>query len=468
MRKTKRRIEPLSFYDHTGIEKHLEKMALKGWMVERIANYGWIYRRIEPKKLRFCVSYYPKASAFDPEPTEGQRTFFDFCAHTGWILACTSAQMQIFYNEREDPIPIETDPVIEVETIHSVSKRTFLPSQVVSLLLGLLCAFLYAPSVLHAPIDFLSSPTKLFIEVCWIMLVVTSATEIIAYFRWHRRAVQAAEQGEFMDTLSTTNLQKTVLGILFLMMFYLIVNTLVSADAMMRFIMTAMMVYMVSLFVLVDAIRRFLKRKKTPRNVNRTVTLVMSFALSFTMMGLVTFMSLKLSSEGFFADGRETYEHRGQTWIVYSDQIPLRVEDMLDVEYDGYMTENRRDSSIFLTKQEIYQRPRFDAEDYQEMPTLRYTLVTVKMPFLYDTCKNQMYDDLDETDSTSIPEGHQAYLEKTDAAPWGAEAAYHVKNQSHDWDSGQYLLCYADSIVEIRFDWEVTEAHKAIVGELLG
>lgn len=468
MRNTKRRIEPLSLYDHTGIERHLEKMALKGWMIERITNYGWIYRRIEPKKLHFCVSYYPKASAFDPEPTEGQQTFFDFCAHTGWILACTSAQMQVFYNEREDPIPIETDPVIEVENIHSMCKRSFLPAQAVNLLTGLFCAFLYAPSALYDPIEFLSSPTKLFLEACWIILVVTSATEIIAYFHWYRKALQAAEQGEFMNTFSTTNLQKTVLAILFLMLFYLVVNALFATDAMMRFIMTAMMIYMVSLFLLVDTIRRFLKRKKAPRNVNRTVTLILSFGLSFTMMGLITLTTLKLSSEGFFADGQETYEYHGQTWVVYNDQIPLRIEDMLDVEYDGYMTENRMDSTIFLAKQESYQRPRFDAEDYKDMPTLHYTLVTVKLPFLYDICKKQMYDDLDETDSTSIPEGHQDYLEETDAAPWGAKAAYYVKNQSQDWESRHYLLCYTDTIVEIQFDWDVTEEHKAIVGELFG
>ena len=43
-------------------------------------------------------------------------SFFD---HTGWQLACTSAQLQIFYNERENPIPIETDPELELQAIHA-------------------------------------------------------------------------------------------------------------------------------------------------------------------------------------------------------------------------------------------------------------------------------------------------------------------------------------------------------------
>ena len=73
MKNTKRRIEPLSFFDHTGISGHLEKMAAKGWMIEKIVNTGWIYRRIEPKKIHFAVSYFPKASEFDPEPSEEQK-----------------------------------------------------------------------------------------------------------------------------------------------------------------------------------------------------------------------------------------------------------------------------------------------------------------------------------------------------------------------------------------------------------
>lgn len=47
MRNTKRRIEPLSFFDHTGISRHLEKMAAKGWMIEKIVNTGWVCFRIQ-------------------------------------------------------------------------------------------------------------------------------------------------------------------------------------------------------------------------------------------------------------------------------------------------------------------------------------------------------------------------------------------------------------------------------------
>ena len=41
MKDTKRRIETFSFFDHTGIARHLAKMAGKGWLLEKISNLGW-------------------------------------------------------------------------------------------------------------------------------------------------------------------------------------------------------------------------------------------------------------------------------------------------------------------------------------------------------------------------------------------------------------------------------------------
>ena len=39
MRNTKRRLEAFSFFDHKGISRHLEKMASRGWMLDKITNF---------------------------------------------------------------------------------------------------------------------------------------------------------------------------------------------------------------------------------------------------------------------------------------------------------------------------------------------------------------------------------------------------------------------------------------------
>ena len=59
-----------------------------------------------------------------------------------------------------------------------------------------------------------------------------------------------------------------------------------------------------------------------------------------------------------------------------------------------------------------------------------------------------------------------------DAAPWGALDAYRFIREDNT-PIGNFLLCYADRFVEIRFDpWydgaEPTEKQMALVGTVLG
>jgi len=97
MRETKREFLPLySYYDRTGIAEHLERMAAKGWLLEKMSPWFWRYRRTEPKRLRFSITYFPKATPYSPTPAVGQETFWDLCAEAGWVLAAESAQVQVF------------------------------------------------------------------------------------------------------------------------------------------------------------------------------------------------------------------------------------------------------------------------------------------------------------------------------------------------------------------------------------
>ena len=126
-----------SFYDSQGIAAHLERMAARGWMVDSISGAFWRYRAIEPSQLHFAVTYFPKASSFDPGPTEGQQVFADYCAQVGWEPAVRWGQMQIFYTDQSDPVPLETDPVTQVENIRAAMRRNFLPGMLDTMALAI-------------------------------------------------------------------------------------------------------------------------------------------------------------------------------------------------------------------------------------------------------------------------------------------------------------------------------------------
>lgn len=462
MKHTKRRIEPLSFFDYTGISRHLEKMAAKGWMIEKMINTGWVYRRIEPKNIHFAVSYYPKASEFDPEPSEEQKMFHDFCAYTGWQLACTSAQLQIFYNERENPIPIETEPTLELQAIHASAKKSFIPSYIMLFVIALMNGGLWISSFLGDPIELLSNPTKMFSGFCFLLLAVLCIIELVCYFRWYSKAKRAAEHGEFLKVISTSKFQRIILWIVVIGMLIWAVNYIICGDTMQRWIIFIMGFYMPTLFAIVNGTKEFLKRKKASKGINRTITILTSFIAAFGMMGLITFGTLYASSHGMFADkNEETYEHNGMTWVIHQDELPLVVEDLIDIEYSGYIKERRGNMSLVLGQFVLHQFPRFDAENYKDIPQLEYTMTLVKVPVLYDMCKNRL---IYEQEFWRSVKEKKYRLE--DAAPWGANEVYRL----YDLEFGArntYLLCYDKLIVEIKFDWEPAAEQKKIVGEKL-
>ena len=202
MKDRKRRLELYSFYDHTGIERHLERMAEKGWMLEKVENNIWHYRRIKPEKLTFFVTYFPRASELDPEPGEEQKIFFDFCEHTGWKLAAVSAQQQIFYNESPDPVPIATDPQVELETVRRSARKSFLPGIWVLLACGLAVTVMSAIRLRQDPIGALSSAAWLFSSLAWLLVILYGASELAGYFAWCHGAKKAAARGEFLETSS--------------------------------------------------------------------------------------------------------------------------------------------------------------------------------------------------------------------------------------------------------------------------
>ena len=462
MKNTKRRMEIVSFFDHTGISAHLEKMAEKGWMIEKISNFGWKYRRIEPRKVKFAVSYYPKASEFDPEPSEEQREFHEFCEYTGWKLACMSAQLQIFYNENENPIPIETEPVLEVQTIHASVKRGMIPSYILLIIVAVLQGGLFISRLLGDPIGLLASPSSLVSGTAVVLLSLLCAVELGCYYRWYAKAKIAAEQGEFLRTPSTAMFQKGVLVILGIIMVYWVFSYLMNGPLMRRWVSIIMMGYVPLLIIIVNGTKEFLKKKKVSRKLNFAVTMLVDVFFAFALMGIITFGVLKASDMGLFAEKEEeTYEHNGITWVLHEDELPLVLEDLMEGDFEGYIRERRGDSSLLLSQLELFQRPRMDVHNYIDLPRLEYRIVAVHVPALYEMCKNQMIDE-----GEHVGKMRRNQYQTEDAAPWGANKAYRLYDLEYGMEN-TWLLCYDEKIVEIHFDWEPTEEQQAIVGKKL-
>ena len=332
----KRRMEYISFYNHTGLENHFTKMAKKGWLIESISNFYWTYRKIEPKDIHFCVTYYPRASDFDPGPSEEQQTFHDFCAHTGWQLTCTWHQMQVFYNEKENPVPLETDPVLEVETLHKACKKNFLPSYFLLLALGLLMGAYFVARIFADPIGLLSDPSHLMTGTAYVCMAIISITELLSYFLWYTKAKRAAEHGIFVETPSTAAIQKFIVIVVAAAFVAWVANILLSGNTLLKWIVLLMLGYMVAVFAIVNGIKHGLKKLKASRGLNKALTLTACFILPMIMMALIVNITLTSIRSGYLeVDFKEDFAPLALSDLIVRSGIRRRARGAFRRERAG-------------------------------------------------------------------------------------------------------------------------------------
>lgn len=447
MRTTRRDLIPFSFYDHTGMEKHLEKMAQKGWMLEELTNWGWKYRAIQHQKLHFSVSFDTRASDFEPEPTEEQITFQEFCRHSGWKLAAASGRMQVFYNEEEDPLPIQTDPELEVRMVGKLARRV-LPFYLIFWVIGFLVGGGWCYSLVHTPIKLLTTSGAFFTGLCWLALFLYFAADLITYLVWRRRALSAAQRGEFLPTRGCHKLLCILVAIVVVGLIYWLTTERLPG---MRFLMGGLLLAYVVMFLAVNGTKQVLKRKKAPATLNRTITICVDVLLAVVLVGVVTSTLMKGIQNGEFS-------------LEEQIEAPLSASDLTGVDEEKYLTTVSVDMSLFLDRQEVQCHTGFD--QMEQVPWMDYTLVKLHVPFFYDACFRELCREKEERVAT-FEEGsgvHAQYV-AVDPTPWGAEEAYQL-NLAGEFQQ-EYILCWKDRIVQLGADWDLTAEQMAIAGEKL-
>ena len=221
MKETKKIFCHFSFYDQVRIQEKLEEMAEQGWMVEKPGNFTWTFKRMEPQKLRFSVTYFPSASEFDPGPTDGELTKLDFCEQDGWVLAVKWGVMQIFYNENENAVPIETEPVAQVENVKKSMRKNVLFPHLFEVILIAWYMFMQVSWIRRDLVEYLSDPLRVYQIPMWVCLLLACLYEIGFYFHWTRKAKRMAEEdGIFLPIKSNIRASYILLTFSFLMILF--------------------------------------------------------------------------------------------------------------------------------------------------------------------------------------------------------------------------------------------------------
>ena len=457
MSRTKRCPANFAFYDHEAIERKLEKMAAEGWMLKKAGSFFWTYEKAEPRKLRFAVSYFPKASEFDPAPSEAQLEKEELIEGDGWKLLLRWDAMQIFYTDRLDAVPIDTDPVPYVENIHRTMAKKLFIGQLIPAAAMIYSFWIQVQDLLHDPAEYLSRTRNLFAMLLFLVLAAMELFEFCRYFRWEIKARRAARDGEFLPM----RVNPWVSWGLIIAAAVLLVLSFSDSEANMLF-MLSYFAMMALVFAAAVFLMRLMKKKGLPGCFNMmAITL---FVTLFTIVAVSVMIWAGTSGKLPVSDGSqpvESYEWNGQTWDIYDDELPLEIEDLADVEQRWSKRASFSESALVAYGEYEQEAPFTEPQrDYR----LEYEITDVKLPFLYDFVKRSLINARQDevTDDGYVFTDH---YEAIDPAPWGALEAYQLHWSGSVLDS--YLVCWEGRIVEIKFYWPPSAAQIAKAAEIL-
>lgn len=448
MRKTKTRMELFSLHDHVGLTKHLEKQAQKGWLLEYIGRLGWRYRRIEPTQLKFAVTYFPPASMYDPEPSEQERTFQDYCEQAGWKLAASSAQLQIFYHESPDPIPLETDALLQVENIHAAAKKTTLFAHWLLGIMGLFYSLTWFISFFENPVGMLADYGAWFRAISFLNLVLLCAVELTSYYRWHKKAVVAAEEtGQLHPTRSHRLFQVVSLTITFTSLFLWF---LFMQSRRTKVLAAVCFGNMALLMGAVQGCQFLLKKLKVSKTWNKVITLSVDFLLAFLLMGMLPQLVLDMDLSD--KTPVDTYTYLGRVREVYQDPLPVSVEDLIEADPLLYNKELEVQKTVLAAIYDANQSHRRDQE--ADLPDMDYRLAVCAVPAWTEFCWNGWME---------MP--RYQHLEEQDPAPWKALEAQRIIDI--DGNAGGWLIRWEDRFIRLNADWELTAQQMGHIADAI-
>ena len=439
MRTTRIEMNFYSIYDRAGLEKHLEDMAAKGWMLDKMGQYLWYYRRTESRKIKFAVSFFPSASVFDPAPSEKQETYREFCEHAGWNFIGCSGQLEVYWHEDENAVPLLTDPMMEIKTIHKTAKKTVILSNVLLFAIVIMNVCRTIQFYRNNTISALLSDSNFWTALEIVFVGVYCVSELIRYFAWYFKAKKIAESEEhFLTTKSTIGYTKAMLGIMILLFVIGFASFMLDESILVGAVILG---YSTVIFAIVFGIKSILKKMNASTNVNRTITFISCFVVSLIVTSIATFFIL-----------RNIEPHQS-----YQEELPLSIEDLAMVEIGEYSCYENMEESSVLKRLSVRQ----ESSSLEEVPELSYAVIDIKYPALYDVCVEAFLKGAGKYNSEIV------YHEITDEI-WGADKVYRLHEGAEYLNT--YLLCYENRIVQISlydFDTVQNPAFAKIISEKL-
>lgn len=433
--------------DSEAMAAKLEKMAAKGWLLEKVSNFGWTYRRAEPAQVKYTITYFPDASVFDSAPTERQETYADFCQAAGWEFVAAYGPIQFFRSTRPDPIPIETDEGEKLRASHKTMLKTLVLSHVLLLFSFALQLSNQIKNFRYVPFSTVSSNQSLALALLVTGFILYCAAILFDYFIWYHRSKRSVERGGACAKVHTRARLWGGCVLLFFCVLMLAATLSEISSPGMAWVWVYAFSGMALVLVLSQGVMAFLKGRGCSRGTVRGGFVVACVVLAIVYSAGVIPLANWLHGSGLMEGREPAYTYRTEydrAVDIYQDQLPLTLEDLgFPVTEEDHCSYEAEESRSVLASYATYEQCPYG--NGSSLPALQYSVAQIPWRWLRVFCLN------------SLLEGYWDY-QQIDDPRWGAERVYR-RNYTSSLD--HYLLLYGDRVVSVRASWELTDSQAA-------
>lgn len=174
-----------SEYDIKGIVKFLDKMAAKGWLLEKKSGVFYSFVKTDKPFVKYDITYFTDGIKENNYLPFGSDRYIGLANAAGWQLLTNDHKMQIFISEMPDSTTLETQAHIKVDVIH----KSFVSQWLFLYLLMIFNGFI---RLLHRDFEFADNMLILF--------AVMTFWDLCCYFAWYFKAKKAANDGWYYET----------------------------------------------------------------------------------------------------------------------------------------------------------------------------------------------------------------------------------------------------------------------------
>lgn len=134
----KRIFFPTTPLEVSRLEAFFEKMSDEGFLVTDAFGAFYFFQEAPPKKRKFYVEYFYKASSIDWGPAPATVEYLEYCRETSWNHAFSHGKMQCFYTEDLNAPSIETEDSLRFRSLSKAALFQEVPMALLGILYGVL------------------------------------------------------------------------------------------------------------------------------------------------------------------------------------------------------------------------------------------------------------------------------------------------------------------------------------------